>query len=319
MERDATGIIWPSAPRPDGAYWGPSEADPSAARATTMTNRDPMRDADPNKVRRLEPRPSPRVAGAAGATATASASTSAPSVAPRGDTQASPAPKQTILIVDDDEDLAQGLEMHLLRDGYKVLRASRGQAGLELALGQKPDLILLDVNMPGTSGLDVCRELRKQGVTTPIIMLTARSEEIDKVLGLELGADDYVTKPFGVRELVARIRARLRRDPARPVEREAGYRFEDIEVDFDRCRVTKSGQLVDLTPKEFDILRMLIRSRGQIVSRDRLLTEIWGYQVVPNTRTVDNHILKLRQKLEGEPANPRFILSVYGEGYKFVG
>ena len=311
MERDVTGIIWPSAPRPDGAYWGPPEADSTAARPTTMTNRDPMRDADPNKVRRLEPRPTPRV----GAPVSAASTT----VTSRGEAQASPAPKQTILVVDDDEDLAQGLEMHLLRDGYKVLRASRGQAGLELALGQKPDLILLDVNMPGTSGLDVCRELRKQGVTTPIIMLTARSEEIDKVLGLELGADDYVTKPFGVRELVARIRARLRRDPARPVEREAGYRFEDIEVDFDRCRVTKASQLVDLTPKEFDILRMLIRSRGQIVSRDRLLTEIWGYQVVPNTRTVDNHILKLRQKLEGEPANPRFILSVYGEGYKFVG
>src|SRR5262249_50079874 len=158
----------------------------------------------------------------------------------------------------------------------------------------------------------------KQGIATPIIMLTARSEEIDKVLGLELGADDYVTKPFGVRELVARIRARLRRDPVRPTEREAGYRFEDIEVDFERCRVVKSGTPVELTPKEFDILRMLIRSRGQIVSRDRLLTEIWGYQVVPNTRTVDNHILKLRQKLEPEPANPRFILSVYGEGYKFV-
>ncbi len=314
MERDATGIIWPTAPRPDGAYWGPSEADPTAPRAaTTMTNRDPMRDADPSKVRRLEPRPGPRIGTPAGAASAAANVTS------RGETQAGAAPKQTILIVDDDEDLAQGLEMHLLRDGYKVLRASRGQAGLELALGHKPDLILLDVNMPGTSGLDVCRELRKQGITTPIIMLTARSEEIDKVLGLELGADDYVTKPFGVRELVARIRARLRRDPAGPAEREAGYRFEDIEVDFDRCRVNKSGQLVDLTPKEFDILRMLIRSRGQIVSRDRLLTEIWGYQVVPNTRTVDNHILKLRQKLENEPANPRFILSVYGEGYKFVG
>ncbi len=312
MERDGMERMWRSAQRADAAYWSPSDGGSGNSFNATMTQRDPLRDVDPNKVRRLEPRAPARP----GLPPSASTSTAA---SPRVESQTSPAHKHTVLIVDDDEDLAQGLEVHLLRDGYKVLRASRGQAGLDLALSGKPDLILLDVNMPGTSGLDVCRELRKQGIATPIIMLTARSEEIDKVLGLELGADDYVTKPFGVRELVARIRARLRRDPVRPSEQQPGYRFEDIEVDFERCRVTKAGQHVDLTPKEFEILRMLIRSRGQIVSRDKLLTEIWGYQVVPNTRTVDNHILKLRQKLEGEPGNPRFILSVYGEGYKFVG
>ncbi len=314
MERDGIERVWPSVARKDAAYWSPSDVGSGNSVSATMTQRDPLRDADPNKVRRLEPRVAPRPIAAPSAPVPNVGATPA-----RSEPQSTTAQKHTILVVDDDEDLAQGLEVHLLRDGYKVLRASRGQAGLDLALTGKPDLILLDVNMPGTSGLDVCRELRKQGVTTPIIMLTARSEEIDKVLGLELGADDYVTKPFGVRELVARIRARLRRDPVRPADHQPGYRFEDIEVDFERCRVAKAGQHVDLTPKEFEILRMLIRNRGQIVSRDKLLTDIWGYQVVPNTRTVDNHILKLRQKLEGEPGNPRFILSVYGEGYKFVG
>jgi two-component system alkaline phosphatase synthesis response regulator PhoP len=224
-----------------------------------------------------------------------------------------------ILIVEDEEALLQGLELNLAREGYQILTAATGEEGLRLALRENPHLILLDIMLPGMNGLDVCRELRQKGFEAPIIMLTAKSEEVDRVVGLEIGADDYVTKPFSRRELLARIRVRLRRQPARPSEQLARYRFDEVEIDFEKCAATKRGQPLELTSKEYDILRLMIRHRGEVVSRDRMLNEIWGYDAYPVTRTVDTHIVKLRQKLEDDPANPKHILSIYGEGYKFVG
>ena len=223
-----------------------------------------------------------------------------------------------ILIIEDEPDLLRGLELNLKAEGYTVLTASRGDTGLEQALRDRPELILLDIMLPGMSGLDVCRELRAKGFDAPIIMLTARAEEVDRVVGLEIGADDYVTKPFGIRELLARIRVRLRRHAPATIG-DSKLRFGEIEVDFERHEALRRGQRVDLTGKEFEVLRLLASHRGEIVTRDRLLDEVWGYETYPTTRTVDNHILRLRQKLEEDPGNPRYILSIYGEGYKFVG
>ncbi|MBZ5636983.1 MAG: response regulator transcription factor [Acidobacteriia bacterium] len=219
-----------------------------------------------------------------------------------------------ILIIEDEPDLLRGLALNLKAEGYGVLTASRGDAGIEQALRDRPELVLLDIMLPGMNGLDVCRELRRKGFEAPIIMLTAKAEEVDRVVGLEIGADDYVTKPFGIRELLARIRARLRRH----VPTAAGLRLGPVEIDFDKHEATRGGQRIELTGKEFDVLRLLARHRGEIVTRDRLLEEVWGYEAYPTTRTVDNHILRLRQKLEEDPSNPRYILSIYGEGYKLV-
>ena len=222
---------------------------------------------------------------------------------------------QRILVIEDEPDLLRGLELNLKAEGFQVLTASRGDTGVEQALCQRPELVLLDIMLPGMNGLDVCRELRKRGFDAPIILLTAKAEEVDRVVGLEIGADDYVTKPFGVRELVARIRARLRKHPA---EGDSKLRFGQAEVDFPRHEAWHKGKRVELTGKELEVLRLLARHRGEIVTRDRLLEEVWGYETYPTTRTVDNHILRLRQKLEDNPSDPRFILSIYGEGYKLV-
>lgn len=222
-----------------------------------------------------------------------------------------------ILIVEDELDLRRGLELNLKAEGYAVLAAATGDEALEVALRERPDVIVLDVMLPGMSGFDVCRELRRRRVEEPIIMLTARADETDRVVGLEIGADDYVTKPFSIRELLARIRVRLRRR-AEPGD-QAIVRFGDVEVDFDRHEATRGGVRVELTPKELDILQLLVRHRGRTITRDRLLEEVWGYEYFPTTRTVDNHMLRLRQKLEPDPEDPRFILTVYGEGYRFVG
>lgn len=223
-----------------------------------------------------------------------------------------------ILVIEDEEDLLRGLEINLRQEGYQVVKATRGDEAVGTAIRENPHLVILDVMLPGKSGLDVCRELRQKGFDAPIIMLTAKGEEIDRVVGLEIGADDYVTKPFSVRELLARIRVRLRRQPARKTDKLARYRFGDVEIDFEKYRATRKGKPIEMTPREFDVLQLLIRSRGEVVTRDRMLDEVWGYEVYPTTRTVDNHIMKLRQKLEQDASKPRFILSVYGEGYKFV-
>jgi DNA-binding response OmpR family regulator len=221
-----------------------------------------------------------------------------------------------ILIVEDEPDLLRGLRINIAAEGFEVLTAATGHEAVTTAITEQPDLIVLDVMLPGMNGFDVCRELRRRQFEAPIIMLTARAEEMDRVVGLEIGADDYVTKPFGVRELLARIRVRLRR---RAPNANGVLRFGDVEVDFDRYEATRRGARVDLTSKEFEVLRLLAKYRGEVVTRDQLLDEVWGYEHYPTTRTVDNHILRLRQKLEATPSDPRFILSVYGGGYRFVG
>ena len=222
-----------------------------------------------------------------------------------------------ILIVEDNADLATGLEINLKKEGYKVFKAATGEEGIKTAIHDSPDLIILDIMLPGISGLDVCRDLRQKSIGIPIIMLTAKSDELDRVVGLELGADDYVTKPFGVRELLARIRVCLRRQPSQA--QLSKYHFGNVDIDFEKYKVTIGKKQVEFTQKEFDLMRCFIQNRDTVLTRDRLLDEVWGYDSYPTTRTVDTHILKLRKKLEADPANPVFILSVYGGGYKFVG
>jgi two-component system alkaline phosphatase synthesis response regulator PhoP len=227
--------------------------------------------------------------------------------------------RKKILIIEDEEDLVKGLKLNLADEEYDVDWASSGSEGLRKALQETPDLIILDIMLPEKSGLEVCRELRQKNIGIPIIMLTAKGEEIDKVVGLEIGADDYITKPFSVRELLARLKAHLRRAD-REVSTLAGvYSFNDVEIDFAHFKARRKGKELDLTSTEMDILKYLIAHRGEVVTRDDLLDKIWGYDSYPTTRTIDNHILKLRKKIEDDPAHPQYILSVYGGGYRFVG
>jgi len=222
-----------------------------------------------------------------------------------------------ILIVDDEPDIVRGLEDNLRFEGYDTLSATNGAQGLEVALRAAPDLVLLDVAMPTLSGWDVCRELRRKGIDVPIIMLTARGDEADRVQGLELGADDYVTKPFALRELLARVRAVLRRPGARQKFDE--FAFGDARVRLRSRQVFKAGRELRLTRKEFDLLVYLIMHRGEIVTRERLLDEVWGYERFPTTRTVDTHVLRLRKKFEVDPDVPTIIQTIHGQGYRFVG
>ncbi len=223
-----------------------------------------------------------------------------------------------ILIVEDEADMARGLAFNLEARGYDVVVAADGERGYQAALAERPDLVLLDVMMPRRDGYDVCRALRKAEPNLPIVLLTAKGHEEDVVLGLKLGADDYVKKPFGVAELVARIETVLRRSAA-PGGLPDRLAFGDVTVDFVRHVALSEGRPVELTPKEFDILRYLAARRGTVVSRNALLDSVWGYDSMPNTRTVDAHIVKLRQKIEPEPSAPRYLLTVHGLGYKFVG
>jgi two-component system alkaline phosphatase synthesis response regulator PhoP len=193
-----------------------------------------------------------------------------------------------------------------------------GISGLERALADSPDLVILDVMMPRMSGLDVCKQLKSKRPAIPIIMLTARGQEVDKVVGLELGADDYVTKPFSIRELLARVKAVLRRVGSVPRTKDS-YTFGDVEVNLQSCRVSRRGRSLDFSSKEFDLLKYFLSHPGEALTRDRLLEEVWGYDKFPTTRTVDAHIVRLRQKLEPKPDDPRFFLTVHGTGYKFVG
>lgn len=222
-----------------------------------------------------------------------------------------------ILIIEDEPAMVAGLRDNFEYEGYDVISAGDGVEGLERALADYPDLVVLDVMMPLMSGLDVCKQLKARQPSIPIIMLTARGQEIDKVVGLELGADDYVTKPFSIRELIARVKAVLRRVSQPPAAPEV-YRFSDVEVNIRGNEVRRAGALVDLSAKEFALLAYFISHPAETLSRDRLLDEVWGYENYPSTRTVDTHILRLRQKLEPNPEEPRFILTVHGIGYKFV-
>ncbi len=224
----------------------------------------------------------------------------------------------TILLVEDEEAMLKGLRDAFEHHGFTVKAAKDGETGLQIAEKERPDIIILDVMLPGMDGFDVCRTLRKRGVTIPILMLTARAEEVDKVVGLEIGADDYITKPFSTRELLARVKAHLRRttEKAQVLDR---YEFGDVEVDFARFKVFKNKKQIDLTSTEFSLLQLLIKHRNEVVPRERILNEVWGYETYPNSRTVDNHILNLRQKLEDSPHKPDYILTIHGFGYKFVG
>jgi DNA-binding response OmpR family regulator len=223
-----------------------------------------------------------------------------------------------ILIVEDEPNMVAGLRDNFEFEGYDVITAPDGVAGLERALNEAPDLVILDVMMPRMSGLDVCQQLKSKRPSLPIIMLTARGQEVDKIVGLELGADDYVTKPFSIRELLARVKAVLRRSKIVPKEKES-YSFGEVEVNLKSCQVSRRGETLDFSAKEFDLLKYFLCHPGEALSRDRLLEDVWGYDRFPTTRTVDAHIVRLRQKVEPKPEEPRFILTVHGTGYKFVG
>jgi DNA-binding response OmpR family regulator len=222
-----------------------------------------------------------------------------------------------ILVVEDDAAILRGLRDNLAAESYEVITAADGAEGYRLSRERDPDLIILDLMLPKLSGYEICRKLRDEGSHVPILMLTARGDEADRILGLDLGADDYVSKPFSVRELLARVRAILRRsDPHKaPIEQ---LNFGDVVVDFPQYEARKKGQPVEMTPKEFGVLRYLAARAGEVVHRQELLEEVWGYENYPTTRTVDNHIASLRAKLEDDPAEPRHLLTVHGVGYKFV-
>ena len=206
----------------------------------------------------------------------------------------------------------------LTAEGYEVQTATEAQTGLEASLNGRFDVILLDVMLPGGSGLDICQAIRQRGIQTPVLMLTARGQVVDRVVGLKLGADDYLVKPFEMAELLARIEALLRRSATPPQQPEA-FRFGDIAVDFRRAEVTKGETMLALSAREFKLLKYFIEHRGAALSRDELLNEVWGYTAMPSTRTVDVHVAWLRQKLEDNPRHPQYILTVHGLGYKFAG
>jgi two-component system alkaline phosphatase synthesis response regulator PhoP len=221
-------------------------------------------------------------------------------------------------VIDDEPQMLLGLRDNLELDGYEVVTATDGEQGLTKALSVRPDLVILDLMLPRKSGFDVCRELRARANSTPVVMLTARSQETDKVLGLELGADDYLTKPFSIAELLARVRAVLRRTGGHvtaPEECQIG----EVDVNFRTHLARKAGERLFLTSREFDLLRYLVQHRGEVVTRDQILNEVWGYEEAPTTRTIDNFVAKLRQKIERLPHQPEHILTVHGIGYKFVG
>ncbi|MDH4218717.1 MAG: response regulator transcription factor [Candidatus Aminicenantes bacterium] len=224
-----------------------------------------------------------------------------------------------ILIIEDDVAILRGLKDNLEYESYEVLTATDGEQGYCLIQEKKPDLIILDLMLPKMSGYELCRKVRKEGITTPILMLTARGEEVDRVLGLDLGADDYVTKPFSVPELLARIRAIIRRvHQSKTGDLPSDLRFGDVFIDFKCFEARKDDKVLDLSRKEFGVLRLLAAREGEVVTRDELLDEVWGYDQYPTTRTVDNHISLLRTKLEDDPSNPHHLITVHGVGYKLV-
>ncbi len=222
-----------------------------------------------------------------------------------------------ILIIEDDAAILRGLVDNLKKEHYHVETESDGTRGLEKAGKSQWDLLILDVMLPGMNGMDVCRELRSKGSVVPILMLTGKGEETDKVLGLELGADDYVTKPFSIRELLARVKALLRRQTSllSPVEETD---IGELHIDFKRQEAQKGKKKVEMSAKEFELLKYFVEREGQVISRNQLLDDVWGYEAMPTTRTVDNYILSLRKKIEPNHSKPRYILTVHTVGYKFV-
>lgn len=227
--------------------------------------------------------------------------------------------KEKILIVDDEEHIIELLKFNLLNSGYEVLTANNGLDAVKIAKAEKPNLLLLDLMLPGIDGFDVCKEIKRNNEmkNTSIIMITAKGEELDKILGLELGADDYITKPFSVRELLARVKAVLRRINSFSELEEEVYDSQNLKVDFERHEVYVNGEKVDLTLKEFELLQILIKNKGKILRRETLLDKIWGYEYIGETRTVDVHVRYLRKKIEEDDKNPRFIETIRGVGYRF--
>ena len=222
-----------------------------------------------------------------------------------------------ILIIEDDPAIVTGLEATLRDEHYEVLSATDGEKGYALAKKENIALIILDIMLPKKNGLDVCRELRKDGLAVPILMLTSKKEEMDEVMGFEVGANDYVTKPFSPNRLLARIRNLLRPGNVRDKDLEE-YSFDDLQIDFRKFECVKKGVRLDVSAKEFEILKYFIIHEGEVVSRDTLLDDVWGYESFPTTRTVDNYILSLRKKIEDDPAHPRHLLTIHTVGYKFV-
>ena len=221
-----------------------------------------------------------------------------------------------ILVIEDEPAILRGLADNLKFESYEVLTAGDGESGYELLLTGRPDLVILDLMLPKMSGYEVCRKARAAGIRTPIMMLTARGEEMDRVAGLDLGADDYVSKPFSLPELLARVRALLRRSQAADAGPDS-LAFDDVAVDFAKYEARRAGVLLEMTRKEFQVLRYLAAHAEKVVSREELLENVWGVEKYPTTRTVDNHILSLRTKLERDPGQPRRLLTVHGVGYKW--
>jgi DNA-binding response OmpR family regulator len=222
-----------------------------------------------------------------------------------------------VAVIEDDEVILRGLVDNLKFEGYEPLPARDAESGYKFIRERAPDLIILDLMLPQMNGYELCRKLRKENVATPILMLTARGQEMDRVMGLDLGADDYVTKPFSVSELMARVRALLRRTQSSRALPDK-LRVNDVEVDFQRYEARKSGRLLPMTPKEYGVLRLLAARAGEVLTREELLNEVWGYEKYPTTRTVDNHIASLRLKLEKNPDKPKHLLTVHGVGYRLV-
>ncbi|MFB3785068.1 MAG: response regulator transcription factor [bacterium] len=222
-----------------------------------------------------------------------------------------------ILIIEDEPDMRRGLQDNLEFEEYETVTTANGNEGLRLALKESFDLIILDLMLPGLDGMEVCRRLKKAGSITPIIMLTARGSETDKVDGLESGADDYITKPFNLQELLARIKAILRRTQSHASTIHE-YSFGDVSLSFDKYEARKAGKPLDLSPREFEMMRLFAEREGETLSREEFLKEVWGYTSLPQTRTVDNHVAKLRQKIEDDPDSPRHIITVHRMGYKFI-
>lgn len=223
-----------------------------------------------------------------------------------------------ILLVEDEPKMQQVIKDNLELEGYDVALAGDGKTGLRKILENSYSLVLLDVMLPEMSGFDVCRKAREKGISTPVIFLTAKGEEIDKVLGLELGADDYITKPFGVRELLARTKAVLRRVEGPATGLADTLTLGSVEIDFKTYTASRDGAALPMTPKEFELLKFLWQHRNQVVSRDQVLTNVWGYDETISTRTIDNFILRLRQKIEVNPAKPKRIITIHGLGYKLI-
>ncbi|GAA0734635.1 response regulator transcription factor [Clostridium oceanicum] len=224
-----------------------------------------------------------------------------------------------VLMVDDEEHICELVKFNIEKNGYKCICANDGLEGLKMAKEERPNLILLDLMLPGMDGYEVCKEIRKDSniSNTPIIMITAKSEELDKILGLELGADDYITKPFSVREMIARVKAVLRRVSS-VQEVTKSYKFGNIEINFEKHFLSKNDKKIDLTLKEFELLEVLIRNKGKVMKRDFLLDRIWGYEYIGETRTVDVHIRHLRKKIEDDDKNPKYIETIRGIGYRFT-